>query len=104
MANRCAVWFDQSLLNLIHCCCFPLTTQSSPVHPGWVTYNYERILTDVLGFQNVGLGMFGMLKGRTSVIQTVYFDNDVWIETGKDGSYDYFNVYVREIDSDDCNA
>ena len=73
--------------------------QTSPVNPGWVTYTYENVTTDVMGFKNVGLG--GMLQGRTSRIQTVYFDDDIWIEAGKDGVNDFFNVYTREADEDD---
>ena len=79
----------------------PFTAQSSPVNPGWVTYTYENITTDVLGFKNVGIGTMGLLQGRGAQIQTVYFDPDLWIESGKDGSYDYFNVYTREDDDDD---
>ena len=75
--------------------------QSSPVNPGWVTYTYEKITTDVLGFKNVGIGMMGLLQGRGAQIQTVYFDDELWIETGKDGAFDYFNVYTREDDDDD---
>lgn len=74
---------------------------SSPVNPGWVTYTYEKITTDVLGFKNVGIGMMGLLQGRGAQIQTVYFDDELWIETGKDGAFDYFNVYTREDDDDD---
>jgi hypothetical protein len=84
---------------------FPLLVfifQSSPVNPGWVSYTYEKITTDVLGFKNVGIGMLGgMLKGRGAQIQTVYFDDELWIETGKDGANDYFNVYTREDNEDD---
>lgn len=77
------------------------TVDSSPVHPGWVTYTYDKITTDVLGFKNVGIGMMGMLQGRGAQIQTVYYDDDMWIETGKDGMNDYFNVYTREDNADD---
>lgn len=83
-----------------------LTAQSSYqvdslVHPGWVTYTYEHITTDVFGLQNVGVGTFGMLQGRSSQIQTVYFDNVLWIEMGKEGLYEYVTVYTREDDDDD---
>jgi len=70
--------------------------QSSPVNPGLVTYTYDKISTDVFGLTNVGVGFFGLLKGRTSAIPTVFFDKDMWIESGKDPAtgQEYFSVYV----------
>lgn len=69
--------------------------KSSPVNPGLITYTYDNISTDVFGFTNVGLGLFGMLQGRSSYIETAYFDGMLWIERGNDMSGEYFNVYVR---------
>lgn len=65
------------------------------MNPGLVTYTYDSISTDVFGLTNVGVGLFGMLQGRSSYIQTAYFDGDLWIEGGTDASGEYFNVYVR---------
>lgn len=62
---------------------------------------YDKIVTDVMGFTNLGIGMFGMLKGRSTYIQTVFFDNNLWIESGVDQSNfgeTYYNVYAREDD------
>lgn len=62
---------------------------------------YDKIVTDVMGFTNLGIGMFGMLKGRSTYIQTVFFDNNLWIECGVDQSNfgeTYYNVYAREDD------
>ncbi len=42
-----------------------------------------------------------MLKGRISQIQTVYFDDFLWIEMGKEGQEEYYNVYMREGNDDD---
>jgi hypothetical protein len=49
----------------------------------------------VFGLSNVGVGLFGMLKGRSSYIQTAYFDGIIWIEAGADASGEYFSVYVH---------
>lgn len=78
-------------------------TIQSLVHPGWVTYTYDKITTDILGLKNVGVGMFGMLQGRVSQIQTVYFDDLFWIEMGQEGLNEYFNVYMREEDEKDID-
>uniref|UniRef100_A0A7S3L3Y3 Plastid lipid-associated protein/fibrillin conserved domain-containing protein n=1 Tax=Amphora coffeiformis TaxID=265554 RepID=A0A7S3L3Y3_9STRA len=66
-------------------------------YPGLVTVVYDKITCNAFGFSNMGIGFFGMLKGRASYIQTVYFDNELWIEGGyaPDGS-SYFSVYTRE--------
>ena len=66
---------------------------------------YDKISTDIFGFSNVGIGTFGMLKGRSTYIQTVYYDDKIWIESGVDGegndSQIYYNVYARDDDVDD---
>mmetsp|Transcript_26375 Transcript_26375/g.29605 ORF Transcript_26375/g.29605 Transcript_26375/m.29605 type:complete len:329 (+) Transcript_26375:168-1154(+) len=66
---------------------------------------YDNISTDVFGFSNVGIGTFGMLKGRSTYIQTVYFDDKLWIESSVEGegndSQICYNVYTRDYDDDD---
>jgi len=62
---------------------------------------YDKIVTDVMGFTDVGIGLFGILKGRSTYIQTVFFDNNLWIESGVDESNfgeTYYNVYARDND------
>lgn len=64
---------------------------------------YENISTDLFGFTNIGIGTFGLLNGRSTYIQTVYFDNNIWIESGVDGegnndSQIYYNVYAQDGD------
>jgi len=76
-----------------------------PNLPGvaFVQIMYEKIVTDVMGFSNVGIGMFGMLKGRSTYINTVFFDNNIWIESGVDEANSgetYYNVYARDEDKD----
>ena len=70
---------------------------------GLVTVTYEEITTDAFGLKNVGVGLFGLLQGRTNCIETAYFDGDYWIERGMDptGTKEFINVYVREEDTDD---
>jgi hypothetical protein len=71
---------------------------------------YDSITTDVFGFRNLSVGLFGMLKGRAVSIPTAYFDGVLWIERGiattttttdrsggvEGSSYYYYNVYTRE--------
>jgi len=80
--------------------------EPQPNNPGTavVQIMYEKIVTDVMGFSNVGIGLFGILKGRSTYIQTVFFDNNIWIESGVDQSNSgevYYNVYARDEDSDE---
>lgn len=69
-------------------------------NPGLVSMVYDKIKCDVFGISNLGIGFFGLLKGRTSYIQSVYFDNELWIDGGyaADGST-YFSVYTKEDNS-----
>jgi hypothetical protein len=69
---------------------------------GLVTFIYDRIVLDAFGFKNVGIGFFGLLKGRANFVETAYFDDDFWIEraVGLDGTSDYLNVYFKEEDKD----
>lgn len=66
---------------------------------------YDNISTDIFGFSNVGIGTFGMLKGRSTYIQTVYFDDKLWIESSVEGeendSQICYNVYTRDYDDDE---
>ena len=67
---------------------------------------YDKIVTDVMGFSNVGIGFFGILKGRSTYIQTVFFDDNLWIESGIDESNFgevYYNVYAKEKDEKEDN-
>ena len=66
------------------------------MYPGLVTIVYDSITTDVFGFTNVGVGLFGMMKGRSTYIQTVYFDGIIWIERGVFDGVEYYNVYSRD--------
>lgn len=80
------------------------TRQSSPVNPGLVTIEYRSITTDVFGLTDIGVGAFGMLKGRATYIETAYFDGRIWIERGVDGNgMEYYNVYARDEDDDGNN-
>ena len=65
---------------------------------GVIEYTYESITSDIFGFANVNVGLFGLLKGRTSYIQTAYFDGRIWIEyvVGEDSASSFTNVYVNE--------
>jgi hypothetical protein len=73
------------------------TISQGPTDPGLVTFVYDKITTDAFGFQDMGVGFFGLLKGRSNYVESAYFDNSIWIERsfGPTGQ-DYLNVYVRE--------
>jgi hypothetical protein len=68
-----------------------------PEDTGLVTFVYDKILTDAFGFMDVGVGFFGLLKGRSNFVESAYFDNTFWIERsyGPTGQ-EFLNVYVRE--------
>lgn len=75
------------------------TVDSTSLNPGLVTFIYDEIVTDLLGFKNVGVGFFGLLKGRANYVETIFMDTRYWIERGysPDGR-DFFNVYMRILD------
>lgn len=80
--------------------------EPQPNFPGvaFVQIMYEKIVTDVMGFTNVGIGLFGMMKGRSTYINTVFFDNNMWIESGVDDANfgeTYYNVYIRDEDKEE---
>lgn len=69
----------------------------SPVNPGLVTIVYQNIVTDVMGMKGVKVGLFGMLKGRVTYVDTVWFDGDLWVERVYDvNGVEGFNIYVRD--------
>lgn len=79
-----------------------LTAQSrfsvdpGPINPGLVTFQYEKITSDIFGI-TIPTGLFGLLKGRTNYIESVYFDGKIWIERGFDvEGQEFFQVYFRE--------
>jgi len=72
------------------------------VNPGLLTFTYDSITTDVFGLSNIGVGLFGLLKGRSNVIQTAYFDDVLWIEKGFDPvtGDEFVSVYVKKEKED----
>lgn len=76
------------------------TVDSSFENPGLVTYIYDEITTDIFGLRDIGVGFFGLLKGRSNYIQTLFFDGKVWIDGGVEQTPDggtlneYYNVYT----------
>jgi len=75
------------------------TVDSTNINPGLVTFVYEEIVTDVFGFKNLGVGFFGLLKGRANYVETAFMDSRFWIERGysPDGK-EFYNVYVKQLD------
>ena len=76
---------------------FDLISQIGPVNPGVFSFQYQDIKTNVFGMSNLPVGFFGLLKGRTTYIDTVWFDGERWIERNylENGNVVY-NVYVRD--------
>jgi len=66
-----------------------------PINPGLVSYQYEEINANIFGV-TVPSGLFGLLKGRVSYIQSVYFDGQLWIDSQYQEGKDNFNVYLKE--------
>lgn len=77
----------------------------SPVNPGLVTIIYQNIVTDVMGMKDLKVGLFGMLKGRVTYVDTVWFDGDIWVERSysQEGT-EVFNIYVKDDDDDIWNS
>ena len=75
---------------------------SSPVNPGLVTFIYQDIVTDILGFKNFPVGTFGLLKGRANYVESVWFDGLIWVERGynPEGA-EFFNIYLKGEEGDD---
>eukprot|EP00560_Eucampia_antarctica_P000909 CAMPEP_0197834738 /NCGR_PEP_ID=MMETSP1437-20131217/23505_1 /TAXON_ID=49252 ORGANISM="Eucampia antarctica, Strain CCMP1452" /NCGR_SAMPLE_ID=MMETSP1437 /ASSEMBLY_ACC=CAM_ASM_001096 /LENGTH=178 /DNA_ID=CAMNT_0043439665 /DNA_START=459 /DNA_END=995 /DNA_ORIENTATION=+ len=70
---------------------------TTPLNPGLVTFVYDDIVTDVLGFQNLPVGFFGLLKGRSNFIESIWFDGDMWIDRGfNPQGVEYFNCYRKD--------
>jgi len=71
--------------------------KSGPVQPGLLTFVYDKITTNVMGLKNLGVGFFGLLKGRANYVESAYFDGIFWIERGMSptGNGDFVNVYMR---------
>jgi hypothetical protein len=63
-----------------------------------VTFTYDSVTTDVFGLSNINIGFFGLLKGRSNYINTRYFDDNFWIESGVEAAngMEYYNVYMKE--------
>lgn len=70
---------------------------SSPMTAGRVTIIYQDIVFDAFGFKSFPAGFFGILKGRATTIETVWFDGRLWFERGytNDG-FEYYNVYMKD--------
>lgn len=70
---------------------------ASPVNPGLVTVIYQDIVSDVFGIKEFPVGLFGMLKGRATYVETVWFDGNLWIERGySPEGMEFFNVYFKQ--------
>ena len=93
------------LQNLVATCTWSVGTDptaTDATYAGVVTLTYQRIATSVLGFQNVGIGTFGLLQGQQTYIQTVYCDDALWMEVGTTPQGEsYTNVYTRVVEEDD---
>jgi len=69
---------------------------ASPLNPGLVTIVYQDIVSNMFGMKDLTVGLFGMLKGRETYIESYWFDGRIWVERGysQDG-VEYFNVYSK---------
>jgi hypothetical protein len=71
--------------------------QAGPVQPGLLTFIYDKITTNIFGLNDIGVGFFGLLKGRANYVESAFFDGVFWIERGisNTGNGDFINVYMR---------
>ncbi len=92
--------FFAFVFGLLHACShfqLGLVSQIGPVNPGLFTFQYQDIKTNVFGMSNLPVGFFGLLKGRVTYIDTVWFDGERWIERNYIENGDVvYNVYVRD--------
>lgn len=73
------------------------SVDDSKLNPGLVTFVYDEIVTDVFGMKNLGIGFFGLLKGRANYVETVFMDQRFWMERGyTPEGQEYINVYLRQ--------
>jgi len=74
---------------------------SSPLNPGLVTFVYQDMKSEVFGFKALPIGLFGMLQGRSTYVDTVWFDGRLWVERAysPDGM-EFYNVYIRSDEED----
>jgi len=70
------------------------------MNPGLLTFVYDEIVTTLFG-KKVGVGFFGLLKGRSNYVESAYYDDALWIDRGfsPDG-VEYFNVYTRIMEDE----
>jgi len=63
---------------------------------GTVSITYEKVNADAFSMKSIGVGFFGLLAGRTTYIQSAYFDGSLWLERalGQDGSEIYLSAYL----------
>lgn len=73
------------------------TVDETKLNPGLVTFVYEDIVTDVFGMKNLGIGFFGLLKGRANYVETIFMDQRFWMERGyTPEGQEFINVYLRQ--------
>eukprot|EP00970_Alexandrium_tamarense_P003086 scaffold462_cov181-Alexandrium_tamarense.AAC.4 len=74
-----------------------------PVNPGLLTFQYQDIKTNIFGVSNLPVGFFGLLKGRVTYVDTVWFDGERWIERNylENGDVVY-SVYVRDLQDEEA--
>ena len=74
-----------------------LVIDCTPINPGLLTFSYESISSEMFGM-TVPVGFFGMLKGRSNYIESMYFDGKVWIERGyaNESGEKFYNVYIKD--------
>mmetsp|Transcript_10724 Transcript_10724/g.22770 ORF Transcript_10724/g.22770 Transcript_10724/m.22770 type:complete len:326 (+) Transcript_10724:350-1327(+) len=72
-----------------------------PINPGLLSFQYQEIKTNAFGMSNLPVGFFGLLKGRVTYIDTVWFDGNRWIERNylENGDVVY-SVYVRDLEDE----
>ncbi|KAL7474792.1 hypothetical protein ACHAW6_000742 [Cyclotella cf. meneghiniana] len=73
-----------------------------PVNPGLLTFEYQDIKTKMFGLSNLPVGFFGLLKGRVTYVDTIWFDGERWIERNYSASGNLiYSVYVRDLQDEE---
>ena len=67
-----------------------------------MTFEYQDIKTKLFGLSNLPVGFFGLLKGRVTYVDTIWFDGERWIERNYSASGNLiYSVYVRDLQDEE---
>ena len=90
--DYCITFDGTSLQSLIAKSTFSVDRSS-----GLFRFIYKDIVADVFGLKSIPVFFFGILGGMEKVIETVWFDGNLWVERtyGQNGE-ECYNIYIKD--------